>query len=310
MGAGVLISAAVGRRRATAAALFAREVHDGSRNCGTKGHRVRIEPRPRTGLRHGARPGGRIAGDQRAGPRIAGEERGGHQARDRRRRDAGGRRHLDRRRAGSRARGVPGARHFDQQQRRPAVSQFSGAGPSGDAGRRDHEHGDAHRAHPEGDRRHGGARLRKNRQHHLDQRQDAARRPGSVERCPSRTHRIRRGRRAQRRRQERDHQQSAAGQLRNDRLRGGICSRGEARRHGGIGDRARGRWRRFRRGASARPRSSARSARFYAACMPGTSPARTSCSTAEPTRRHSRMAPAGRRAGVPELYPRSRSPAR
>ena len=51
------------------------------------------------------------------------------------------------------ARGLSGARHPDQQQRRAAVSRLSRAGPASDAGRGHDEHGDADRTDSESHRR-------------------------------------------------------------------------------------------------------------------------------------------------------------
>ena len=86
---------------------------------------------------------------------------------------------------GRAARGVPGAGYPRQQQQRTAVSRFSRVGPRGSAERRYHEHGDADRAHSARHRWDDGTPIRQNREHHLGQRQDAARRIGFVERRPS-----------------------------------------------------------------------------------------------------------------------------
>ena len=62
---------------------------------------------------------------------------------------------------------VPHRRHPGQQQRRAAAPRLPADRPGGAARRGGRQHGGADRAGPAGDRRHGRAAVRPDRQHHL-----------------------------------------------------------------------------------------------------------------------------------------------
>ena len=83
------------------------------------------------------------------------------------RRDRGGRRRLGPRDASRAPRRLSLARHTGQQQWRPAAPRVPRPHPPDDPGWRHAEHDHADRAHQGGHRRHGRARLRPHRQHHL-----------------------------------------------------------------------------------------------------------------------------------------------
>ncbi len=97
-----------------------------------------------------------------------------------------------RRRPRRRAGGLPAGRHPGQQRRRPAAGRLPRLGPRRlDQGAR-RQHADADRADQGHGRRHGRARLRPHRQHHLGRGEGADRRPRPVQRRAQRPDRFRR----------------------------------------------------------------------------------------------------------------------
>ena len=179
---------------------------------------------------------------------------------------------------------LPRARHPGQQQWRPAASRFSRARPRGDPEGRHQQHGRADRTHPGGDRRHGRARLRPHRQHHIavglraDSRASTCRRraragltsfvAGVARTVADRNVTI---------------NSMLPGKLDTDRLRGAFDP--NVPEDPERGARAQGKAQRqaFRPSASERRRNSARSAPSSARSMPAISPARTFPSTAGST---------------------------
>ena len=129
--------------------------------------------------------------------------------------DRNRRRRLEARGAEGAARRLPRTRHPGQQQWRPAISRFPRARSRKDPRRRDPEHGDADRTGAGRHRRHGRARLRPHRQHHLAVGLCADSRPRSVVRRARRPDLVPGRRGADGDRPQRDHQQPAAGQARH-----------------------------------------------------------------------------------------------
>ena len=236
-------------------------------------------------LRHRAGRRRRARHADRARRRGAEEDRRRNpQSQPRRHRDRGGRRHHHARRPRGRAEGLSRSGYPDQQCRRPAARRFPQLDPRRlDQGDR-RQHADADRADQGDGGRHDGAQVRPHRQHHLGRGEGADRDSGPVQRRARRPDRLRRRHVAQDRDQQRHHQRLAAGPVRH-RPPARHCEgrRGEARISRGTDC-----WRNgpnsIRPDASATPRNSAWPARSCAAPRPASSPARTSCSTAAPSR--------------------------
>ena len=177
---------------------------------------------------------------------------------------------------------LPLARHPGQQQWRPAAPRIPRPHPPDDPRRRHAEHDHADRAHQGGHRRHGRARLRPHRQHHLAVGLCADPRPRRLVRRTRRTDLVPGRRRADGGGAQRDDQQSAARQARHRPAARRLSRRTATRRRSRPSSPPT-----FRQGAWARPRSSARSAPSSAPSTPAISPARTSRSTAGYIQAHS-----------------------